>query len=178
MEASSSGLEKKATNKKNDPLYVQNAQTYMEEAMAKLGLTPEVYDRFYTVATRYFNSHVKLVSTKGLSESQLGQIIADSPSGQLRGLQGQTFVGFFCDPKLSGETVTAPHVRTPVLNVDQMTTLLGSATQGRAPSGGAGHIQAGDLFFFPDAGKHGDRSTKSLRAWVSIPKKTGWRWVA
>lgn len=141
-------------SKKDAGLHVDDAKTYMEDTMARLGLSPELFDRFATIATRYYQSHVKLVSVKNLSEAQLADIILESPVGQMRGLHGQTYVGFICDPKLSGETVTAPHIRTPTLNLEQMQLLVGAATKAR---GSTGHVLAGDLYFIPDAGKHGSR---------------------
>ena len=84
--------------------------------------------------------------------TQIGDSVRASAISACQGHPGISYVGIIADTKLSGETITAPHVRTAPFRSEQMSTLIGGATRGR---GSTGSIARGDIFFIPDAGKHG-----------------------
>jgi hypothetical protein len=95
---------------------------------------------------------VMFVPWRGESEESLAKLLEDTAVGKNRGR-----VLVFCDQKCTGETRTAPHVRTPWLREDQLSTLLGAVTLARNKK--QGHIAPNDVILVPDASKLGGRHT-------------------
>lgn len=128
------------------------AETVIKNELLAAGVDALQVEKWVQYCIRTYSSHVKLIDCHGLSEGQLAAAISSSPLDSVRGLAGSSYVGILCDPKLSGEAVTAPHIRVPPFRSDQFSTLLGAATAAR---GTTGFVAAGDIFFLPDGGKHG-----------------------
>ncbi len=135
------------------------AEIYIKDDLTSAGVDPAQIDKWVNYTVRTVTAHVKLISAENMSEGQLASAIVASPLGSLRGLAGATYIGVLCDPKLSGEAVTAPHIRVPPFRQDQITHLLGAATQAR---GTTGVVAAGDVYFIPDGGKHGLSAKASM----------------
>ena len=79
----------------------------------------------------------------------------ESPVGQLRGSDG-CYIGIMYDYKLTGEPITAPHLRACPLRQHHLRKMISGVLSTRE-SGDVMH--AGDLFMLLAAGRHGNEST-------------------
>lgn len=107
-----------------------------------------------TMAKRLLNSTVKLIAEPG-TEQQLREILKSIPVvANTVGRDGKEYVGIIYDPKLSGESITAPHRRKPPFRFDKFKKLLVAALGARCPDDPK-QIQPGDLVMIFDGGRKG-----------------------
>ncbi len=119
--------------------------------------------RWRTTAWRLLKSHVKLVWQEDVTEVVLAQQVAESNVGKFAGERGKQHVGITLFAPLSGEPITAPHLRNCPLNDDLVRKLEKAAVKGRsgldpAVMDSVDHLQSEDIFIFTDGGCLGDVS--------------------
>ena len=74
----------------------------------------------------------------------------------------------YLDVFMSGEPVTAPHVRSPPFRKEQARKLLGALIAARRFPGQEGKLAHGDVLVFADAGKRGEQFKCSRFAKKSV----------
>ena len=106
------------------------------------------------MAKRLMNSTVKLIAEPS-TEQQLKEILKSLPiMTNMSGRDGKEYIGIIYDPKLSGESITAPHRRKPPFRFDKFKKLLLSALGARCPEDPK-QIQPGDVVLIFDGGRKG-----------------------
>ena len=99
-------------------------------------------------ARRLIDAHLTLgVIPK--SEHQAKDIFKRSKVLTFSGVAGKKYFGVIIDPGQMGETVTAPHVRIPPLQVDELKLFTRVLLEVRAPPAG-NQLAAYDMFFVFD----------------------------
>ncbi len=106
---------------------------------------------------------VMLVADSGKSETTLATLISQTTLGMQPGdLSGHAII--FLDVNLSGESKTAPHIRTAPFRKDQVQRLFNAVMQSRrklaTPTRGdsaamESKVNVGDLYMYLDGGKKG-----------------------
>ncbi len=91
-------------------------------------------ERWRTNAWRLLKSHVRLVWQEEVTETVLAQQIAESNLGKFTGERGKKHVGITFFAPLSGEAITAPHLRNCPLNDELVRKLQRAALKGRSGS--------------------------------------------
>ena len=128
------------------------ADEKIREAMTQAKIDEIYHDKWIAYCVRTTKAYVTLISMNNMSEAQLAAAIKASPIGSMKGMVNVSHVGIVADVKLSGETVTAPHVSVPSFIAENFTKLMGAATKARNVTG---VVAPGDIAFIPDGGKHG-----------------------
>ena len=109
-----------------------------------------------TMAKRLLQSNVKLIAEPS-TEQQLKEILKATPMvTAAAGRDGKEYVAIIYDPKLSGESITAPHRRKPPFRFDKFKKLL-LATLAARSNEDPKNVQAGDLVIIFDGGRRGLR---------------------
>ncbi len=119
------------------------------------GLSDDKAQYWEAFAARTVKAHAKLVAEPS-TETALAKILEDTTAGQTRAGGVMDTVLIMFDPKQSGESITAPHLRTAPLRDAQLQKLVGAALaarKGLQPS--ATTLIDGDLYVVLDGGKHG-----------------------
>ena len=107
----------------------------------------EKIEHFRDMAKKRACTYVKLIAEDKASESALLDMVASTTVGKMRGelVIGSTkIVAVWYDLKLSGESVTAPHVRLPPYRSADMKKKIMSVVQGREDPTS---LHPGDAFF-------------------------------
>ena len=114
--------------------------------------------KWRTLAERTVASFCELIAEPE-SEQKLTEILAKCGARSVQGHPGQDCVAVAFDPKLMGEPVTAPHIRTTPLGKPQkkrLTKLLGAVVKSRlSDSSVDASLLEGDVLMTLDAGKAG-----------------------
>ena len=106
---------------------------------------------------RYINKHCLLVVEKGASQTQLANMIAASPLGQMRGNAAGNFLVYF-DANLWGEALTSAHIRRAPVQKKEVQRLWGAVQQARNLKDQVGLLPPGDVLILID----GDRTSEQL----------------
>lgn len=106
-------------------------------------------------AERKAKAFVKLVSIKSMSEQDVQSIISESAPGKAMATT------LLYDPKLVGESRTAPHIRQPPFQESHCLLCVSSFTSAR---GKVGHVGPGDQILIFDGTKKGLNTTSIPRA--------------
>ena len=103
---------------------------------------------------------MKLLVAESVSENTLAEQIAETAVGKAEGQKCRKYVGITFFAQLSGEPITAPHLRVAALNEDFARKLEKVALKGRSglhPNAfdSVDAMQCGDMFIIADAGAQG-----------------------
>ena len=96
-----------------------------------------------------------------MSEPQTEQHLRDALKAipmiiNASGRDGKEYVAIVFDPKLSGESITAPHRRKPPFRFNQFRKLLLATLAARAETeSDSSKIRPGDIVILFDGGRHG-----------------------
>ncbi len=138
----------------------------LEAELVASGVAFDDVAKFRAQAERRVRAFVKLVSMANMSEQQVKTAIEDSASGKASSCT------LLYDPKLVGESRTAPHIRIPPFSESHALTVVGGFTSCR---GTAGYVAPGDQVLIMDATKKGLNSTAIPRVFqdeMSVKVKT------
>ena len=102
---------------------------------------------------------VKLISTDGLTHSQLVAEIKHAPLNEKRGNVKSGFVMIIVDPKLCGEGVTTAASKIVNLRDDHLKRTISAVLEAR---GSAKHISAGDVLVLFDGARYDHKRLASL----------------
>jgi len=114
------------------------------------GANAEDVAKYRAQAEHRVKAFASFVNIAGMSEHQVNAMIASSSAGKA------TARTLLCDPKLVGESRTAPRARVPRFNEDHARAVVGGFTSCRAAPG---HIAAGDQAMIMDGTKKGLSNT-------------------
>lgn len=111
------------------------------------------------LAERTVQSHCALIAEPD-SEQKLKEILDKTALAKSLGTPGQEYVSILLDQKLSGEPITAPHIRSAPFNRKRIGKLLAAVLRSRAAHLGEADQEVlplidGDVLMFLDAGKPG-----------------------
>ena len=123
-----------------------DALDVVEAELVASGADVDDIAKYRTQAERRVKAFVNFVSIAGMSEEQVEAVVAGSSAGK------SPSCTLLYDPKLVGESRTAPHTRVPPFNEDHALAVVGGFTSCRAT---AGHVAAGDQIMIMDATKKG-----------------------
>ncbi len=117
-------------------------------------------DFWKTNAWRILRSYVKLLWQEGVSETALAERILETNVGKAAGERGKRHIGITFFAPLSGEPVTAPHIRTCAINDELVRKVQRAALKSRsgldpAAFDNVAHINPEDVFFVSDGGAAG-----------------------
>ena len=135
------------------PRESENVLKFLEFVDRRSPMTEEKMDCIRAAeiqARRLIDAHVTLV-VYPKSEKQARTIYKDSIANKVQGVLGKKYVGIIIDPAQMGETVTAPHVRIPPLQFEELRMFMRALITERAPPDGT-TLAAHDLYFVFDNG--------------------------